>query len=531
MTSWQVIFGREPPIRGEEGQFAQARDRFGAMREDADFISTAFQSVTESGSAGNLEGESGSAFDRVVDEVNTGVFDLPRVSGEAEDIFSGHYTRLAELRDAADQALERAIAAWDRRNDLEADAAALRQQVAAAASRADSLQDEADANPDADNGADIDAANSQRSQAAGALGNTEQAIADETSTLDGIESEWSELRDAEDSRDSETMDALDSIDLGDLQDPGFMGSIAEFVSSVLEAMADFALDLTLLDEIFNAIVNGDWAALLWELKQMLDVALLVLGTIALFTGIWAPLGVALIALGVASLAVNTTLYLTQMPNPETGETVGLTDVVISAVAVAFSGASLARTARVAQLSRVTPSATSRTFAQQFAYQNRAGFGQGSIASLIRNVPAGGRNLVGTARNVGQLRGQGRSLVGSLRGARGMPLPSRPGTPVVSPSGDLSVQQSGLTTLWGARGVAGRLQNFTPIDFGDDGRITGSTGYRGAVDTLGDGARRDLGTAQPTANYFRNVAQRSRFPSIGQRLAPGSESVLVIPAAP
>ena len=84
--------------------------------------------------------------------------------------------------------------------------------------------------------------------------------------------------------------------------------------------------------------GGDWAAMLWDLKEILDVVLVVAGVVALFFPLTAPFVIAIAALSVLALAVNATLYATQAPNPQTGETVGLGDVLWSAAGVAFSGA-------------------------------------------------------------------------------------------------------------------------------------------------------------------------------------------------
>ena len=91
-----------------------------------------------------------------------------------------------------------------------------------------------------------------------------------------------------------------------------------------------------LDEMLGALLTGDWAQLLWELKELLDVVLVVLAVVALFIPFCAPLVIAIFVLSVLALTVNAALYATQWPNPETGETVGLGDVLWSAAGVVFS---------------------------------------------------------------------------------------------------------------------------------------------------------------------------------------------------
>ena len=92
-----------------------------------------------------------------------------------------------------------------------------------------------------------------------------------------------------------------------------------------------------LDEILGALLAGDWAQLLWELKELLDVVLIVLAVVALFIPLLRPAGHRRSSSSPPSPStINAGLYATQWPNPETGETVGLGDVLWSAVGVVFS---------------------------------------------------------------------------------------------------------------------------------------------------------------------------------------------------
>jgi hypothetical protein len=100
------------------------------------------------------------------------------------------------------------------------------------------------------------------------------------------------------------------------------------------------MNVTMIDEIVDlvaAALDGDWAAVLWKLREVIDVVLLVIAVVALFT----PLGPLVLAiafgLALAKLAIDVALYTTKWPNPATGEVVSVTDLAMDAVAVGISG--------------------------------------------------------------------------------------------------------------------------------------------------------------------------------------------------
>ena len=134
-----------------------------------------------------------------------------------------------------------------------------------------------------------------------------------------------------------TGEGLDDIDLGDLKDPKWYEKIVSGVAGLVGVVVDIALGP--LDELIVAIATGDWATFFWELKEMLDTVLMVMAVVALFCPLTAPLVAAIFIISLVAFAVTVGLYFTQTPNPETGETVGLGDVLISGagVALAFGG--------------------------------------------------------------------------------------------------------------------------------------------------------------------------------------------------
>ena len=228
------------------------------------------------------------------------------------------------------------------------------------------------------------------------LGGVDDELGTLQRTLDKIygnsDSEYNDLVNSEHTRNRETVDGLNGIDLGALEDPGFWDKVGDFLASVGEFLGGI---LESVANLFEALVTGDWATFFWELKKLVDVFLLVVGTIALFTGVGTVLGAMLIAAAVASFALNTGLYLTQTPDPQTGQTVGLTDVIVSGIGAAFAGVSAIQTLRkVTALNEAAGSmmpAANNTFRSVFAADNAVGVSNGALTQFLTNAGGNARN--------------------------------------------------------------------------------------------------------------------------------------------
>ena len=171
-----------------------------------------------------------------------------------------------------------------------------------------------------------------RGRNADSLRLTEQGIAEQERILARIRSEWSDIRAAEKRLDDKTISDLDDLRLGDLEDPGFWDKIVSGAFDLMITLGTIAIGVMCPLVGLYLMYGGDWAAMLWDLKEILDVVLVVAGVVALFFPLTAPFVIAIAALSVLALAVSATLYATQAPNPQTGETVGLGDVMWSAAA-------------------------------------------------------------------------------------------------------------------------------------------------------------------------------------------------------
>ena len=332
MTTWSEIFPDVdgPPVRGEPGDFRGVERAFDTMGDDAQDALDEFNRIKSDAGVSQLRGQAADAFERFVREVADSLGDLPRVCHEAALVFKKHADDLEALRREVASALARATTKWNERNNLQSDVSDADRRVSSLQSQIDSLPSTG-TDPSADS--QRDGLDSDRSDAASNAQSLHTRLDAANDALAGIRREYNEFHDREGTLRSTTHHRLDDIDLGDLKDPGRFASFCE-------GAFDFIMSVTGLDAIMDlveAIVTGDWAAVLWKLREILDAVILVIAIVALFT----PLGPIVLAvavgLAVAKLAIDVALYETKWPNPETGEVISVTDLVMDGVGVALAG--------------------------------------------------------------------------------------------------------------------------------------------------------------------------------------------------
>ena len=332
MTTWSEIFPDVdgPPVRGEPGDFRGVERAFDTMGDDAQDALDEFNKIKSDAGVSQLRGQAADAFERFVREVADSLGDLPRVCHEAALVFKKHADDLEALRREVASALARATTKWNERNNLQSDVSDADRRVSSLQSQIDSLPSTG-TDPSADS--QRDGLDSDRSDAASNAQSLHSRLDAANDALAGIRREYNEFHDREGTLRSTTHHRLDDIDLGDLKDPGRFASFCE-------GAFEFIMSVTGLDAIMDlveAIVTGDWAAVLWKLREILDAVILVIAIVALFT----PLGPIVLAvavgLAVAKLAIDVALYETKWPNPETGEVISVTDLVMDGVGVALAG--------------------------------------------------------------------------------------------------------------------------------------------------------------------------------------------------
>ena len=317
--SWTDIFPDVDgePIRASLDEVESVSTMFERMGDASQRILDEFEQVTSDAGTGSLEGDAADAFRDIVDKVTDSLGDLPGVCEDAHGALADHLSRLGDLRSEAASALARARTRWEAHEDAVRTLSSRRSSHNQATSDLDSLPPAgSDPAADADRTAAEDGVEQSGRLLAAAQGSVDSAADD----LRASREEWGRLRGDEDELNDRTADRLDDISLGDLEDPSWW-------ESILGSAFDLVMDLTGLDALIDlvaAIASGDWAAALWALRELLDRVLMIVAVIALFT----PLGPLVLALVAIKMAASLTLYATKWPHPESGQTIGLTDVAM-----------------------------------------------------------------------------------------------------------------------------------------------------------------------------------------------------------
>ena len=330
MTTWTDIFPDVdgPPVRGEPLQFTRVAHSFDSMHDDAVEILTQFKRIMGEGSFDEIQGEVAGPFRTFVDNVNDRLQSLPDVSSTASTIFADHAGRLDDYRTAADKALASAITKWSERKSVAGQLDAASDAEAKAKTKVDSTP------PDADPTATSDAQDAH-DQAAQHVTDVKNKLAGIDGELKQFRAKWNELRGDEKDLSDSTKHRLDDVDLHDLHDPGWFDSFCEAVGDFLQWAYKFT-GLEDLVELIDAIAHGDWAAVLWRLRDLLDKVFVILSVVALIC-CPALLLVALVVIAVAKLAIDVGLYMSNTADPKTGRRISAMDLAFDVFDAATAG--------------------------------------------------------------------------------------------------------------------------------------------------------------------------------------------------
>ncbi len=227
-----------------------------------------------------------------------------------------------------------------------------------------------------------------------------------------------------------------------------------------------------------------------DLKEILDVVLMVAGVVALFFPLTAPFVIAIFALSAIALAVTTILYVTKEPYPETGETVSGWDVGLSAAGVLLSAGSSFQAFRAA---RGLPSSftvqsglTSLATKHQQMYSVATGADDAAAAAAALDIKI---------------------------------LPMPPGTSLTTGLGGVIRSPGGIRALFGlGKDTKGAYDTITGIADMPDALV--------AADQL---------TLERSVDVFPQIAYRNRFPEerswFDQQFLPPDLEPVIIPANP
>ena len=319
MTTWTDIYPDVdgPPVVGQPSQFRAVASSFTSMHDDAVDIIDEFKRIMGEGDFDEIQGEVAGPFRTFVEEVSDRLQSLPDVSSSAAGVFTRHACTLDDYRTAADTALAKAITKWGERKTVAG-------QLASAETAETKAKQEVDgAPPDADPGSTkpLQDAADDATQHVGDLKGKLAGIDQELRTLRGT---WTKLHGDEHDLSQDTKKALDDIDLHSLENPGWFDSIVEGAFEVLKWAYEFS-GLEDLVGLIEAIAEGDWAAILWRLRDLLDKVFVILCVVALVC-CPALLLVALVVIAVVKLAIDVALYASNTADPKTGRRISAMDL-------------------------------------------------------------------------------------------------------------------------------------------------------------------------------------------------------------
>ena len=465
-ADWQTIFGVEPPIEEEPSDIQAIITEFEQRRATAQAIVDRFASVQSGGVAGHLEGDVGPAFHQVVSEVHAGLTDLPRIAGQVVSIFSHHKEKLEGYRAASDTAIARARTSWNNLNSARSDLSSAESRVRSLRTQVENAADDVDT---AGTESSIDGLETSIGRLDGDIRRYQAELDDVY--VPGLMSNctYHDLRSKVTILDDETVAALRRIDRGDLDDPAWWQKVGSAIGDFAVGLVESAVNL------LEAFVTGDWATFFWELKNLLNAAILVLGTIALFTGVGAPL----FFLALAAFAVTAGLYVTKTPNPQTGDVVGTGELILSAVGVVFGAGGVYRAFTPGMFTNAEKGLTGMKLftggpgsLQTFATDAR------NFATLIRGLRGGATPAAVQAaadlKMASFLLPHGRTLAGIPVGAG------------IVRAG--SVAYTGAKITYATRGRVGAVQKLTGTSLGPLDAVTGTDGQRAYNDAAGAPAR-------------------------------------------
>ncbi len=319
--STEVHWTVTEPVIGDPEAYRNGATSYTELAEQIEGVGTLFDDYT-GGDNPQFKGEAARAFNGLAETIREQLNLIPGIATDAAGILDNHGARLTELHEAADVALATARARW---RTYESTKAELR-------SARDAAIDEAFADQIGDLAA---------SPAEDRVQQLEDDLHSARTRLLESHDEAVELMNSEDTLEQSTNDGLKGIDLGAMADPGFWDKLGG-------ALWDGILAIPIYGELFGmaaAALRGDWDAVLWRFRDLLDDILFiagVVGTVLFVVGLVVgsafafPFVIAALLLGAAvtKLLIDIHLNKTQMEDPDNpGRTISKTDVALSGVAV------------------------------------------------------------------------------------------------------------------------------------------------------------------------------------------------------
>ena len=329
--SWSDVGMAEDPVRGNIEQFDAAAKQWRSASARATVITRDFNTIVAGGYVG-LEGQAAETFQSLVKDASDLMTDVPQVFDAMGAVLQFHLNRLRVLRQEADAALARAKVAKAARAGAASASASSNARIASLEQQIRNLEA---LPPEQQSG--LTTLQHQLDNEQSYHRTKVQEASDAQTSLQNELNRWRNYRASEDELNKDTADKFRNFDLKSLRDPGFLEQKwNEFKDWCIELGEDFA-------KFVVAAVTGDWEAALWYLRDVLEKVLDVLSVVALIVaivgtivtlGALAPI-LATVTLFLASIKLFTTgvLLLTGAEHPETGQRLGMSDLLVDGAAV------------------------------------------------------------------------------------------------------------------------------------------------------------------------------------------------------
>ncbi|MCB0965475.1 MAG: hypothetical protein KDB37_01455 [Ilumatobacter sp.] len=331
MKTWAQLFpGTGDPISGASADYRRGARVADGVATSTTVVADEFARVRQSGELGELEGQAARQLVTFVTKVHSRLDDVPGVFRTLHDVLDHHATELKALEKRAADALAVANTRWNAVETAESERDSAQSALSLIQGQIRAL-DWSTEDPEVVDAERTAFERSERTHQT-TLGQRNTDLTTARGLLDDSLTERNDIADDEQALVEETARSLRSIEIGELDDPN---AVLDWISDRLEDVGGFVNGI--VDSIVGlveAIMEGDWGAMLWHLSDLLEAALTVLAIVALVAAVVFTGGTALaiigLALGAAKLLIDGVLAHTQTPHPETGETKSWGDVAIDA---------------------------------------------------------------------------------------------------------------------------------------------------------------------------------------------------------
>ncbi len=340
-------------VSGQVPLFDSLQAKWSQIRTDTVALQQQFSQLANS--SAEFAGAAASAFVGIIDDLRKTIASMPLVAADVEGIFRSHSRELNALHTEARRAVAIARTNWRLlRSEQQSHAVAVRRRDSISA-QIRSLQLHGDPVVQAQ----VRNLLSERTRADNEVGlrlysvrRHESAVKQDKKSFDQI---WSNERNL----DQRTANQLRHVDLRDLRDIGFFERVGRSVTGFFDEFWQNIEDLAV------AIAGGDWTRAIWELRDVIESYLVILGAVAMVLAVVVLIvgtgglaaavlaGVALATFVLAStvLIIDYGLFTTKSTHPETGRQLTGWDIVSDAVSVALAALSAGAAHKAASVAK------------------------------------------------------------------------------------------------------------------------------------------------------------------------------------